>query len=527
MVPPVPSPYWCSALAERWKRRATTSCCARWRCCRLILIGASSISAAANSSSRLKALADDLGIAARISWKGALAQEDVLEHYRRADIFALACRIAADGDRDGLPNVLVEAASQKLACVSTDISGVPELLTHEENGMVVPPEDPQALAQALERMIREPALRRRLGDAAERTRARSFRSSVEHRSVENPVRAGVAGGFVMQPRVFFYVQHLLGIGHLARASRVANALAEDGFAVLVVTGGAPVPGFPGSRITTLDLPPVTAGDAGFSGLADLRGNPVDDAFKERRRADSAAGVRNFAPDIVIIEAFPFGRRQMRFELLPLLEKVARNTPKPLLVTSVRDILQERIKPGRNEETADLVERYFDLVMVHGDPSFATIGQTFPLARTIEAKVAYTGLVAASSPGPTTEHFDILVSAGGGAAGGALVKSTVAAARMAPQTRKWCLITGPNLPEAEFEAVVADAPRQPLRLQVPPGFCQPADGCPPLGFAGRLQHRLRCASRRLPLAAHSVRSRRRDGTERLARSDLKSWDWRPF
>jgi predicted glycosyltransferase len=260
----------------------------------------------------------------------------------------------------------------------------------------------------------------------------------------------------MQPRVFFYVQHLLGIGHLARASRVANALAEDGFAVLVVTGGAPVPGFPGPRIMTLDLPPVTAGDAGFSGLADLQGNPVDDAFKERRRQMLLQAFENFAPDIVIIEAFPFGRRQMRFELLPLLEKVARSAPKPLLVTSVRDILQERIKLGRNEETANLVERYFDLVMVHGDPSFATIGQTFPLARTIEAKVAYTGLVAAPSPGQTDEHFDILVSAGGGAAGGALVKSTVAAARMAPQTRKWCLITGPNLPEAEFDAVVAEA-----------------------------------------------------------------------
>ncbi len=115
----------------------------------------------------LTALADKLGISDRISWKGALAQEDVLEHYRGADIFALACRIAADGDRDGLPNVLVEAASQKLACVSTNVSGVPELLTHEENGLVVPPEDPSALAAALARAIREPALRRRLGEAAE------------------------------------------------------------------------------------------------------------------------------------------------------------------------------------------------------------------------------------------------------------------------------------------------------------------------------------------------------------------------
>ena len=120
----------------------------------------------------LRALADKLGISDRITWKGALAQKDVLEHYRRADIFALACRIAADGDRDGLPNVLVEAASQKLACVSTNISGVPELLTHEENGLVVPPENPAALAAALERAIREPELRRRLGEAAE-TRVRS------------------------------------------------------------------------------------------------------------------------------------------------------------------------------------------------------------------------------------------------------------------------------------------------------------------------------------------------------------------
>ena len=116
---------------------------------------------------RLRLLAERLGISARISWNGALSQEEVLEHYRRADAFALACRIAADGDRDGLPNVLVEAASQKLACVSTDVSAVPELLVDEENGLLVPPEDPQALGRALERAIRQPALRKRLGEAAE------------------------------------------------------------------------------------------------------------------------------------------------------------------------------------------------------------------------------------------------------------------------------------------------------------------------------------------------------------------------
>ena len=117
---------------------------------------------------RFKALAQKLGLDGRVSWKGALAQEEVLEHYRCADIFALACRITANGDRDGLPNVLVEAASQRLACVSTDISGVPELLSPDETGLLVPTENPIALAQALERLIRDPVLRARLGDAAER-----------------------------------------------------------------------------------------------------------------------------------------------------------------------------------------------------------------------------------------------------------------------------------------------------------------------------------------------------------------------
>ena len=115
----------------------------------------------------LKALADTLGLQRRITWKGALDQKEVLAEYRTNDIFALACRITADGDRDGLPNVLVEASSQRLVCLSTNISGVPELLKDGDNGLLVPPEDPQALALALERLIRDPALRQRLGQAAE------------------------------------------------------------------------------------------------------------------------------------------------------------------------------------------------------------------------------------------------------------------------------------------------------------------------------------------------------------------------
>ncbi len=115
----------------------------------------------------LRQQADRLGIADRITWHGAMAQEDVLKLYRETDIFVLPCRIAPDGDRDGLPNVLVEAASQALACVSTEVSGVPELIDDGTHGLLANADDPAALAAALTRVARDPALRTRLAAAAE------------------------------------------------------------------------------------------------------------------------------------------------------------------------------------------------------------------------------------------------------------------------------------------------------------------------------------------------------------------------
>ena len=195
------------------------------------------------------------------------------------------------------------------------------------------------------------------------------------------------------PRVFLYVQHLLGIGHLVRASRIADALADDDFEMTVVTGGTPVAGFPSLKVSHVVLPTIVAGDAGFSGLNDGEGNPVDEAFKDRRRDLLLEAYARCRPDIVIIEAFPFGRRQVRFELLPLLEAIRATDPRPRVVCSLRDILQERTKPGRDAESVALVRQYFDLVLVHGDPGFVRLEETFPLADQIQDRIAYTGLVA--------------------------------------------------------------------------------------------------------------------------------------
>lgn len=258
-------------------------------------------------------------------------------------------------------------------------------------------------------------------------------------------------------RVLFYVQHLLGIGHLARASRISRALADGGLDVTMVTGGMPVDGFPSAGIKHVMLPPIASGDAGFSGLVDADGKPVDAGFEARRRDMLLGVLRDTRPDAVIIEAFPFGRRQVRFELIPLLDEIHSMSGRPLVACSLRDILQARAKPGRDQESVDLVERYFDHVLVHGDPGFVRLEETFPLADGIADRIVYTGLVSAPPPEQPSERFDVVVSAGGGAVGNGLLRAAAGAASRLPQELSWCIIAGPNLPQADYDAVEAMLP----------------------------------------------------------------------
>jgi glycosyltransferase involved in cell wall biosynthesis len=113
----------------------------------------------------LRAQAARLGIQDRITWHGALAEDGVLQAYRAADLFVLASRIAPDGDRDGLPNVLLEAGAMELAVVASRVAAVPELIEDGVNGRLVPPDDPASLSAALALLIADPAARLRLGQA--------------------------------------------------------------------------------------------------------------------------------------------------------------------------------------------------------------------------------------------------------------------------------------------------------------------------------------------------------------------------
>ena len=103
-----------------------------------------------------------------------MSQSDLFDEYRRSTVFALACRITDDGDRDGIPNVMMEAMAAEVPVVSTAVSGIPELVENDVNGLLVPPEDPEALADAIWRLAKDPALAHRLAAAGARTIAEHF-----------------------------------------------------------------------------------------------------------------------------------------------------------------------------------------------------------------------------------------------------------------------------------------------------------------------------------------------------------------
>jgi glycosyltransferase involved in cell wall biosynthesis len=136
----------------------------------------------------LRRRAEELGLSGQIEWLGARDQQAVIELYRACDLFVLPCREASDGDRDGLPNVLMEAQSQALACLSTNFSEIPELIVDGETGILVPPGEAPPLTAALEQLMRSPDERLRLGMAGYRRVRSSFESDSGIRQIAGLLR---------------------------------------------------------------------------------------------------------------------------------------------------------------------------------------------------------------------------------------------------------------------------------------------------------------------------------------------------
>ncbi|HUC71052.1 MAG TPA: glycosyltransferase [Stellaceae bacterium] len=267
----------------------------------------------------------------------------------------------------------------------------------------------------------------------------------------------------MRRSILFYVQHLLGIGHLRRALHLVDGMAQAGFAVTLVSGGEPLPELASAAARRIvQLAPIRAQDASFRNLVGADGRPVDDALRAQRCETLLSAFAAADPDAVLIEAYPFGRRAFRFEIEPLIAAAHARRPRALVLSSLRDIVVAPEEEERRREIVARVRAEFDAVLVHGDPSLIPLEASFPLTAEVADRLVYTGYVAAPAP-PSEDDVaggagEVLVSAGGGAMGGGLLRSALAARRHGcVADAGWRLLAGPNLPPAEFAELTRDLP----------------------------------------------------------------------
>jgi len=145
-------------------------------------------------SERIACMVREAGLEDCVELRGPVGQDALRSLYREASLFVLPCQVVADGDRDGIPNVLAEAMATGLAVVSTDVSGIPELVSHGVDGLLVPARDGDALAHAMRVLIEDPALRRRLGAAARAKICATFDATRTTRALRDLFARSLAAG---------------------------------------------------------------------------------------------------------------------------------------------------------------------------------------------------------------------------------------------------------------------------------------------------------------------------------------------
>jgi predicted glycosyltransferase len=280
----------------------------------------------------------------------------------------------------------------------------------------------------------------------------------------------------MSASVLIAVTHLLGSGHLVRAANLARALAQGGFAVTLASGGMPLRAMEGEPFAFVQLPPVRTEGTDFRTLLDEACEAIAPKRKTARIAMLEELAAQLRPDVVIVEHFPFGRRQLAAEFLALIAAAKAARPEALVLSSVRDVLVTP-RPDRIAEAEERIAELFDAVLVHGDAGFLPLDRSWPVEGGLAAKLRYTGYLADDRPvGIAQEKDEVIVSGGGSGAALPLFACAVAAARLDRSGRRWRLLLGRGVAEGDLERLAADAPGKVVIERARPDFPALLAGC---------------------------------------------------
>lgn len=263
-------------------------------------------------------------------------------------------------------------------------------------------------------------------------------------------------------RLMFYCQHILGIGHLVRSMEIVRGLLKD-FEIFFINGGEIVEGFDWPiGVQIINLPAIKT-DSEFRELQiPAEFQDVEQVLEYRR--DLLLNIfEQVRPTVLMVELFPFGRRRFSTELLPLMERAKEADTK--VVCSLRDIVVTKQDRTRHEEKiCRLINQYFDLLLIHGDPTFMPLETSFSRVQHLNCPVHYTGYVVQQdidhppiSPAPYLPSFPspapfILTSVGGGRFGHELLDCVAEASAFLEDRipHHIQLFTGPFSPDEVYD-----------------------------------------------------------------------------
>jgi predicted glycosyltransferase len=265
-------------------------------------------------------------------------------------------------------------------------------------------------------------------------------------------------------KIILYCQHVLGIGHFMRSLALCQALSEH--QVILVTGGYKLQVALPPHVTEFRLPALMM-DETFAGLYAAEESQSVAGIKSERRLLLSQLLRDEQPDAFVVELYPFGRKQFRFELDPVLEELrtaADPHPRPWVVSSVRDILVEKDQRSKYEtRVVQTLNRYFDTLFIHADPAFIKLNETFGRMADISIPVHYTGFITPHPPADARQRIRqqldldpqiplIIASAGGGKVGVDLLEATAGACQLLNDLMRYRLImfAGPYMEEKAYK-----------------------------------------------------------------------------
>ena len=254
------------------------------------------------------------------------------------------------------------------------------------------------------------------------------------------------------PHLAFYVQQLLGTGHVHRTSALVRALTAAGVRVTVLLGGGGDDRARYGDVAVRVLPGIRASDIAFAGLIDDHGAPVTSAYWQQRQAMLQGFLADDGPDAIMTELFPFGRRAFAPEIIEFLAKFRQQRPDGPIYCSLRDIIVPPQKTNRLTQSFDWARQWFDTILVHTDPAVMPLSASLDLPPDLATRAVPTGyVVEQKSPVPLVSSFDrppIVVASGGGAVGAAMMDVALTLRQrgfMADDP--WLFLVGRHLPAA--------------------------------------------------------------------------------